>query len=369
MVTTKAAVIESAGAPFTLREVELEDPRPNEVLVRIDAASLCHTDLAVAAGYIPFPLPGVLGHEGAGVVERVGSAVTHVRTGDRVVLSYTSCGHCTACVSAHPAYCLTWQRDNLIGGSRTDGSSAVRMDGKPIGSHFFGQSCFARHAVVDARSAVKVDEDVPVELLAPLGCSVQTGTGAIWNTLRPEFGSTVVVLGLGAVGLSAVMAATLSPAGSVIAVGRKRSQLELATKLGATHTINSAEEDLGAALRELTGGEGVNYAVEATGSTKVLRTAVDSLAVRGAVAVIGAPPMGDEVSLDVHVLMSGRQVVGVVEGDTDPHRYLPVLARLVGEGRQPVSTLIREYPFSDIDKAVRDVQAREVIKPVLRLDA
>lgn len=252
--TTRAAVVESGGAPFTLTAVELAEPGPHEVLVRVVATGLCHTDLGAASGGLPFPLPGVLGHEGAGVVEEVGSAVTGVVPGDHVVLSFTSCGDCRNCRGGHPAYCATWLPLNLIGGRRADGSSTISRDGEPLGGHFFGQSSFAERALVDERSLVKVDPDVPLESIAPLGCGVQTGVGAVWNVLKPRLGDTIVVLGAGAVGLSAVMAAALTPATRIIAVDRVAERLSLAEELGATHTVNAGAADLGETLAVLTDG-------------------------------------------------------------------------------------------------------------------
>lgn len=238
--TTRAAVVESGGAPFTLSDVTLDEPAPHEALVRMVATGLCHTDLGVASGGLPFPLPGVLGHEGAGVVEAVGSAVTGVAPGDHVVLSFTSCGDCRNCDGGHPAYCAGWLPLNLLGGRRADGTSTISRDGEPLGGHFFGQSSFAERALVDERSLVKVDQDVPLESIAPLGCGVQTGVGAVWNVLKPVTGSTIVVLGAGAVGLSAVMAAALTPATTIVAVDRFGERLTLARELGATHTVNAA---------------------------------------------------------------------------------------------------------------------------------
>ena len=218
MTVTEAAVVESGGAPFTLSQVELAEPQAGEVLVRMVAAGLCHTDLGVASGGLPFPWPGVLGHEGAGVVEEVGAGVTRVKPGDQVLLSFTSCGACRNCRDGHPAYCATWLPDNLIGGRRADGSATITRDGEPLGGHFFGQSSFARMAVVDERSLLKVSPDAPLELLAPLGCGVITGFGTVWNVLRPQPGSTLAVFGTGAVGLSALMAAAQLPLGAVVPI-------------------------------------------------------------------------------------------------------------------------------------------------------
>ena len=243
MIVTSAAVVEAPGAPFTVRDIILDDTRPGEVLVRMIATGLCHTDLGVQAGGIPFPLPGVLGHEGAGVVEEVGAGVTDVTPGDHVVLSFTSCGQCAGCRGGHPAYCLSWVPRNLISGTRDDGSPTAMMNGTPIGGHFFGQSSFAAHALVDERSVVVVGRDAPLDILAPLGCGVQTGFGTVWNVLRPAPGSSLAVLGTGAVGLSAIMAANLLPLAAVVAVDRVPERLALARGLGATHTVNPTRED------------------------------------------------------------------------------------------------------------------------------
>jgi aryl-alcohol dehydrogenase len=364
-ITTRAAVVESGGAPFTLSDVQLDEPGPREAVVRMVATGLCHTDLGVASGGLPFPLPGVLGHEGAGVVEAVGSEVTGVAPGDHVVLSFTSCGDCRNCRGGHPAYCATWLPLNLIGGRRADGSSTISRDGEPLGGHFFGQSSFAERALVDERSLVKVDPDVPLESIAPLGCGVQTGVGAVWNVLKPVTGSTVVVLGAGAVGLSAVMAAALTPATNIVAVDRVGERLSLARELGATHTVNAAEADLAEALAEITGGQGADGIVETTGNVGVLRQGVDALAARGTLVIVGAPAFGTEVALDVNGMLGGKQVVGLTLGDAETQTFIPALVRLVKEGRLPLHRLISTYPFADIDQAVRDMGAGKAIKPVL----
>ncbi|MER5194326.1 NAD(P)-dependent alcohol dehydrogenase [Streptomyces sp. NPDC002755] len=364
-ITTRAAVVESGGAPFTLSDVVLDDPAPHEAVVRLVAAGLCHTDLGVASGGLPFPLPGVLGHEGAGVVESVGPAVTAVAPGDHVVLSFTSCGDCGNCHGGHPAYCATWLPLNLIGGRRADGTGTISRDGEPLGGHFFGQSSFAERALVDERSLVKVDPGVPLASIAPLGCGVQTGVGAVWNVLKPATGSTIVVLGAGAVGLSAVMAAALTPATTIIAVDRVAERLQLAKELGATHTVDAGGTPLGEAVAEITGGRGADGIVETTGNTAVLRRGVDALAARGTLVVVGAPPFGSEVALDVNGLLGGKRVVGLTLGDSETQSFIPALVELVKEGRLPLDRLIGTYPFADIDRAVRDMTAGRTIKPVL----
>lgn len=367
MTATTAAIVESAGAPFTFTSIDLDAPRPDEVLVRIVAAGLCHTDLGVAAGALPFPLPGVLGHEGAGIVEAVGSAVTSVAPGDRVLMSFTSCGACGNCRDGHPAYCATWLPSNLLGGSRTDGTATLTRGGKPIGGHFFGQSSFARHALADERSVVKVAPDAPLDLLAPLGCGVLTGVGAVWNVVKPRPGSTLMVTGAGAVGLSAVMAARLSPASRIIVVDRVPGRLEMAVQLGATDVVDTTGVDLSEAVAELTGGHGVDGVVETTGAVGVLQAGIGALAARGAAVIVGAPAFGTAVPVDVNHMLSGRTVTGLTLGDSETQTLVPVLVDLVTSGRLPIGRLIRHYAFEDIQQAVADVAAGDTIKPVLRV--
>ncbi|MGO1050346.1 NAD(P)-dependent alcohol dehydrogenase [Crossiella sp. CA198] len=366
MSQAQAAVVEQAGGAFTIQEVELDAPRPDEVVVRMVAAGLCHTDLSVRAGGLPFPLPGVLGHEGAGVVEEVGSAVTRVTPGDHVLLTFTSCGRCAACRDGHPAYCATWLPANLIGGLRADGSHTLRRAGHGIGGHFFGQSSFATRALVDERSLVKVAAELPLDVLAPLGCGIQTGVGAVLNTLRPAYGQSLAVFGSGAVGLAAIIAGTWTNAGQLIAIDLLPQRLRLAARLGATHTINAAEQDVPSALREITGGRGVHNAVESTGNTGVLRTAVDALAARGGCAVVGAPPFGAEVALDVNDLIAGKRVIGVTEGDSEPETLIPFLVAQYQAGRLPLEELITGFDFADINAAAAAVHTGQSIKPVLR---
>ncbi|MEU4343442.1 NAD(P)-dependent alcohol dehydrogenase [Nocardia sp. NPDC023852] len=365
MITTTAAVVASGGAPFTLVDVELDEPRPDEAIVRMVAAGLCHTDLGVASGGLPFPLPGVLGHEGAGIVERVGSSITSVVPGDHVILSFTSCGRCGNCHDGHPAYCASWLPLNLIGGVRADGSHTVTRAGVPVGAHFFGQSSFSRHTLVDERSMVKIAPDVPLESVAPLGCGIQTGVGAVWNVLQPRPGANIVVLGAGAVGLSAVMAAALSPATTIIAVDRVAERLELARELGATHIVDADDTDIASAVGEITGAAGADGAVETTGSLSVLRTGADVLAPRGTLVIVGAPPFGSEVALDVNAMLPGRKVIGLTLGDGETQTMIPALVALVRSGRLPVDRLITRYPFEGIGQAAQDMASGKTIKPVL----
>lgn len=362
---TVAAVVHEVDAPFLLEEVELDEPRDNEVLVRMVATGLCHTDLSARAGIIPFPLPGVVGHEGAGIVERVGRAVQRVVPNDHVLATFSSCGRCPECAAGHPAVCGSFHPLNLSAGTRPDGSHTIAQNGKSLSGHFFGQSSLARHALIDERSLVKVPDDARLDVLAPLGCGIQTGAGAVLNVLRPEPGSTLVVFGTGAVGCAAIMAAALSGAAKIVAVDLVAARLELARELGATDTIDASSIDAAAAIMELSSGRGADYTIEATGNTTVLSRAVQVLAPRGTCAILGTFGPQATVSLSPGFLLDGRRVIGISEGDSEPQRLIPALARLHSLGKLPIERLIRHYPFEQIEQAAADARDGKTIKPVL----
>jgi aryl-alcohol dehydrogenase len=364
-----AAVVERTGAPFDLRELKLDEPRPDEVVVRMVAAGICHTDASVRDGVTPFPLPAVLGHEGAGVVEAVGSTVSMLAPGDRVVLSFDSCGRCTACLAARPVYCRHWVALNLLGGTRLDGSATLfdRDDGV-IHGHFFGQSSLATYALATERSAVKVPDTVPLDRLGPLACGVQTGVGSVLNVLRPQPGTTLAVFGAGGVGLSAIMAAQLTPLTRLVAVDVDNRRLALARELGATDAVNATADDPVDAIRQVTGGLGADYTIETSGRLSVLRQAVDVLAATGTCVVIGAPPLGSEVALDVPDLLTrGIRVVGTNQGDSNPKLFIPHLVELHRQGRLPFDRLLRSFPLEQINDAVASALAGETVKPVLMM--
>lgn len=368
---TTAAVVRAAGEPFLITEVELDDLRPDEVLVRLVAVGVCHTDLSARSGSTPFPLPGVLGHEGVGIIEAVGSAVSRVQANDKVLMTFTSCGRCSRCRGGHPAYCefhLPW---NLLGGRRADGTTTVSVGGQELNAHFFGQSSFARHAIADERSIVRLPEDTSTDemiALAPLGCGIQTGAGAVLNVLRPEIGSTIAVAGAGAVGLAAVMAAANTPTEHIIVVDRVAKRLELARELGATDTIDTSTADLSRILSEITDGRGIDYALETTGNTGVLETLCSALAVGGHCAVVGAPRAGSRASIDVNAFLPGRRISGVTLGDSEPETFVPQLAQMYRAGKFPIDRLERRYRFDDIEQAAADAAAGIAIKPILTFD-
>ncbi|HLY58887.1 MAG TPA: NAD(P)-dependent alcohol dehydrogenase [Stellaceae bacterium] len=360
----KAAVIEEKSGPFAIDEVELDPPRADEVLVRIAGAGMCHTDLVCRDQYFPVPLPCVFGHEGSGVVEVIGDAVETVAPGDHVVLSYASCGTCAPCLQGLPGYCLDLYGHNFRG-SRMDGTSALHRNGASLNGHFFQQSSFATHAVARERNTVVVDREVPLELLGPLGCGVQTGAGAVMNALRPQAGSSIAVFGAGSVGLSAVMAARVVGCATIIAVDPNPDRLLLAQELGATNGINPLESDPVEAIRKATGG-GVHYSLECTGLPKVLRQAVDCLTLTGICGLIGVSPLGTEVAIDMNAILFGRTLRGIIEGDSVPQIFIPRLIALYKAGRFPFDRLVKFYPLAAINEAVHDTESGRVLKAVMR---
>ncbi len=361
-----AAVTEAPGGPFVVQDLDLGEIRSSEVVVEIAAAGICHTDLTVRGGSFPTPLPVVLGHEGAGVVERVGPAVTTVAAGDRVALSYNSCGACATCLAGRPFNCLAFFPYNF-GAARPDGTTALSRGGKPVHSHFFGQSSFATKAVVPERSVARIPDSIPFEVVAPFGCGVQTGAGAVINSLRVPAGASIAVFGNGGVGLSAVMAANCVGCTTIVGIDVNPARLELARELGATHVINPSEEDPVDAVRRVT-GHGVDFGLETSGATSALRQAFDGTVTGGTCGVIGAPPFGEEVSLDVNMLIAhGRTVRGIVEGDSVPANFIPRLISLWERGRLPVDRLVRTFDFDRINEAAESAERGEVVKPVLKL--
>jgi aryl-alcohol dehydrogenase len=360
----KAALSHGAGEPFEIAEVELDEPRADEVLVKLSAAGICHTDLTMKAAWPAALSPIVLGHEGAGVVEAVGAGVTGVRPGDRVVLSYRSCGACAECAAGHATYCRDFRALNASG-SRPDGSTTMRRDGAPVYGSFFGQSSFASHALAYASNVVIVGERVDLSVAAPLGCAVQTGAGAVLNVLRPASGASLAVFGAGGVGLSAVMAAHAAEVGTIVAVDPVARRRHLAAELGATATVDPASEDVVAAVRRYTGA-GATHALDTTAIGAVINQAIDALAPLGTLALVGIGV--PEVAIDVQSLIgAGKTIRGVIEGDAVPQRFIPQLLELHAAGRLPLERLVRTYDFDAIETAVADAASGATIKPVLLL--
>jgi Zn-dependent alcohol dehydrogenase len=367
-IEVTVAVLREAGAKLQVERAELGVPRPDEVRVRVVATGVCHTDMVVRDQLFPTPLPIVLGHEGAGVVESVGSAVTTIVPGDHVVMTYMSCGLCLPCETGHPAHCSHMHPLNF-GGGRLDGStSTCSCEGNaPIHDHFFGQSSFSTYVVANERNVVKVSKKAPLELLGPLGCGIQTGAGSVLKAMKVEAGASFAAFGSGAVGLAAVMAAKVAGATTIIAVDVTPSRLELALELGATHVINSRQEDPVARIREITGG-GVNYSLECSGRAEVLRQAIDAVTTLGTCGIVGATKMGTEVAFNINdVMIPGKRIIGIVQGDVVANAFIPTLVDLYLQGRFPFDKLCRFYTFDQINEAMADSESGITIKPILRM--
>jgi aryl-alcohol dehydrogenase len=349
-----------------MEELTIDDPRPDEVRVRFTATGLCHTDLEVAAGFMPTPFPVVAGHEGAGVVEALGSAVTGFAPGDRVVTSFSFCGSCRNCLSGQPAYCPDHFPLNF-GAQRADGSVGLHdASGNPVRDHFFGQSSFADYGLCRPSSLIRIPEASPPDhILAPMGCGIITGAGAVWNALKVSSGSTVAVFGAGAVGLSAVMAAAAVGASRIIVTDIHSSRLNLALHLGATDVFDAGDGAGAEQVRELTRGMGVDFSVESSGVPDVMTQAVESLAPLGSAVILGIPPNGAELRTNAFALLEGRTVTGCIVGHQAPAVLVPRVLRLHDRGLFPLEAMIRTYALEDIDKAVDDARSGAAVKPVL----
>ncbi|MDR3295610.1 MAG: NAD(P)-dependent alcohol dehydrogenase [Clostridiales Family XIII bacterium] len=360
-----AAVTHEKGQ-LSIEEVDLAPPGPSQVLVRTVACGVCHTDGAGIRQLIPVALPAIFGHEGAGVVEDVGPGVGSLKKGDRVIMTFPSCGACAYCAGGHPYAC-----DHLnalfFEGTYRDGTKRFSQNGKAVSS-FFGQGSFATHVVVDARNAVRADVDSDEELakLCSLGCGVQTGAGAVLNRLKPEPGTSLAVFGCGGVGMSAIMAGAIAGCGTIIGVDVIPSRLETARAVGATHVVNGNERDAVEEIKRLTGG-GAHGSVESSGIPALTLQALACLRRLGTAVVVSVT--GEEkisLPLEPYLMNPSVTLAGLTEGGSDPQRFLPELVRYFKEGRLPVDKLVTFYDFKDVEQAFRDARSGAAIKPVLR---
>jgi aryl-alcohol dehydrogenase len=352
----RAAVLRRQGGPLRIETLEMEGPRDDEVLVRIVATGICRTDIDLCDDWDDASQPVVLGHEGAGVVERVGKKVKSVSRGDHVVLTYQSCGRCSHCRRGHPADCSRFYDANF-GFNRLDGSNALHKSG--VRGHFFGQSSFATHCLVTERNLVKVSKDLPLEVLAPLGCGMQTGAGAVMNSLAVPPGASIAIFGTGAVGLAAVMAARVVGASPIIGVDMNPMRLDLALELGATHIVNNRHEDIASRIMAVSEG-GIDYVLEITGDPEMLKIAIGMLKSGGIVAIFTGGSEPDS-------LPEGRKARSIIQGDAVPQRFIPKLISLYRRGRFPLDRLVKYYDFSQINQAMADARAGGTIKAVLRI--
>lgn len=365
-----AYVVDEVDAPFLREELFLDKPGPGEVLVRMVATGVCHTDLNQRAGNMPLPLPGVLGHEGSGIVEEIGEGVTSVDVGAHVLMGWPYCGSCRNCIRGEHRYCLHTAAEGFSGvrrhGPHAGESAYRRADGSAVSGHFFGQSSFASHCITRASAVVEVDPALSLDLAGPLACGITTGAGAVFNTARPRPGDSVVIFGTGAVGLGAVMAARNTPATRIIAIDLHDSRLELAADLGATHVINSATTDVLAEITRICGGL-ADHVIDCTGNIGVVETAAEAVAMLGQLILVGGAPLDARFSLDHLGTLWGRRIVGVLGGSTTSDELIPALIALHLQGRFPFDRLVRFYDFADLNRAIEDSVSGKTIKAILRI--
>lgn len=362
---TQAAVIYSGQPGFRYETVEIEAPRADEILVRVLGVGLCHTDLVFSSGAAPYPFPAVLGHEGSGIVEAVGAGVQKVRPGDSVLITFRSCGACDRCGAGDAAYCRTMPMLNYTG-RRTDGTCALSNEAGPVSSNFFGQSSFAGHAITYERNVVKVDAALPVEIMGPLGCGIQTGAGAVMRSLGAKKGSSLLVTGGGSVGLSAVIGAKIQGCATIILVEPMAPRRQLATEFGATHCIDpESQPDVAAAVRAIL-PMGVDNALDTTGIPAVQAAALASLGSKATLGLVGVSAPGTPMPGEVNTVMTfGQSVKGIIEGDSDPDEFIPELIEHFRAGRLPFDKLVRTYPLSQINEAIAAQHHGDCVKAVL----
>ena len=365
----RAAVLYEARQPMAIEEISLDGPRDDEVLVRVDATGACHSDYHVIDGswHGPgFPLPVVLGHEAAGTVEKIGADVRHVRPGDRVILSFApSCGRCRTCTLGQPHLCQGFRYQP---GRFVDGTRRHRKGDLEINCFGGGMSSFAELSVVHHSAAVKIDPEMPMTGAALIGCAVMTGVGAVLNTARVEPGATIAVFATGGVGLSVVQGGVLANASRIIAVDLLDNKLEYARGLGATDMINSSRVDPVAAIKELTGGRGVDYAFDAIGSPKVSRACYDAVRRGGTAVIVGMAPTGSEISIPGTIPGDEKTVKGCFYGSTRPAVDFPRLVDFYLRGKLKLDQMVtRTYRLDQINEAFdalgRGENARGLITP------
>lgn len=367
MIEARAAIMPAANQPFEIRTITVEPPRAGEVLVDIHAVGICHSDLVMVSGAFGTRFPAVFGHEGAGVVAATGDGVTKVAPGDKVLLTFDSCGACTRCRADDPAYCEQFGPMNMLC-IRPDGSSRLHLDGAPLSDNFFGQSSLASKAIARERNIVKLAPDADLTALAPLGCGVQTGAGAVLRSLDARPGQSLVVIGGGAVGLSALLGGKLAGCAPIIVVEPQPGRRDKALELGADHALDPADGDLVAAVRALAPA-GVDRVVDTSGNLAALGAALGMIANKGVVGLVGLPA-AMEATLPVPIVQwigQGGTVRGIVEGDSDPDIFLPELVAHHAAGRLPIERFTTAYPFERINEAIAAAHSGESIKVVLTL--
>ncbi|MGE7984158.1 NAD(P)-dependent alcohol dehydrogenase [Solibacillus sp. NPDC093137] len=351
----KAAVTPKTGQPFEISDVELPEIGAKEVIIKVVASGICHTDVSGRDTGMVNP-PSVLGHEGAGIIEEVGSEVTELQKGDHVVVSFASCGECDNCKANHPAHCRNYAELNL--------NSHIDQDTNTLVSRFFGQSSFATYSLVHERNVVKIDKDMDLALAAPLGCGLQTGASTVLKVLKPEAGSSIAVFGVGAVGLSGIMAAKIAGCENIIAVDLHDNRLELAKELGATATINSRNVNVAEKINEIT-GKGVQHVLDTTGVDMVVEQAILSLDAFGKIATV-VTDFSLNIPLEI-LALKGGSIVGTSQGDAIPKKFIPEMISYYKKGQFPYDRMVKFYDFEQINKAFEESENGSVIKPVLKM--
>jgi aryl-alcohol dehydrogenase len=356
-------VADGPGADLALEPLRLDEIRPGEVLVQVAAAGVCHTDISYTDGSRPAaPFPLVAGHEGAGIIAAVGPGVIDFAVGDRVIMSFSSCGQCRGCLRGRPSRCSAFRELNSGFGGPGSGGRLTRRSGEPVSAGFFGQSSFADHALTGVRNLVRVPDDVPLQLAAPFGCGIQTGAGAVLTALRVASGDSLLVTGTGAVGMSAVMAARVAGASTVIAVDPVQERRDLALELGATLALTPADVADGALARF---SDPVDFAIDTSGRPEMIRAAVAAVHAEGIVALIAPGAPGATADVPLRDLVVGRQVRGVVEGDSVPQLFIPRLLELWRLGRFPVEKLVTTFAGTEVNEAMRAMKGGHAVKPVV----
>lgn len=362
----KAALVKEKGAPYEITDLELAEVQANDVLVKIVASGLCRSDYGERTGNV-VNFPNVLGHEGAGIVEKVGDAVTVVKPGDHVILSYAYCGECKQCSEGHPSSCVRWLNVNNSG-TNTRGEYVLRTeDGEDV-NNFFNQSAFSTYSLTDESNIVKVDKDIDLRLVGPLGCGLGTGSGAVLSVLKPPAGSSIAVFGTGAVGFAAIMAAKISGCYPIIAIDINDERLATAKEIGATHTFNSKEESAKEYIMELTEGAGVNYSIDTTGFGPIMTQALQSVMNSGTFIPLAVTKKNFEVNTFFDLVFGNKKITGVLIGDTIPKFHLPNLIDFYKRGQFPFDRFVKYYDFEDINQAEADSLSGDVIKAVVVMD-
>lgn len=360
----KAAVMFSTSEKFKIETLKLDSPYEDEVIVKMVATGICHTDLAARDQLFKTPLPAVLGHEGAGIVEKVGSQVTKVKKGDHVVLTWYSCGKCNNCLKGKFSYCLDFLPRNF-NGARPDGSTTLKLRNKDIHGQFFCQSSFANYALVNQNNLVKVKKDISLDIIGPLGCGFQTGAGSVINCLKPVKENSIVIFGTGSVGISAIMAAVICECSIIIGVDINEERLKVAKELGASHTINASNSNVIDEVFKIL-PFGADFSLECVGNNNIARQAVDVLTNSGICGLVGLVASDVELSINMMGMVSGKIIRGISEGDSNPELFIPKLIEFYENGNFPIDKLIKFYPFENINEAVSDMEIGKVIKPILK---